>query len=228
MNRLLSIFFLFATTVAWGQTDKRYIEVIGSAETDIDPNIIVITVQLREYDENKTKVTLDKIEADFNAALTKSNVPKENVRLANLSSDAYRPRKRDRDAYFQKIYEVTFSRSQDVLSFLTNAAGARIESIHIVKLSHTEIQKFRLETKVAALNAAEMKAEVLLNAVGSKRGKVLLIEERSASTESFNRSLDYTTNQAYFSIEGSSEDSDDMPLKKIHLRFEILARFEIE
>lgn len=86
MNKpYLFIWFFLTAVAAWGQTDKRYIEVIGSAETDIDPNIIVLSVQLREYDENKEKVTLDKIEVDFNMALTKSKILKENVRLADLS-----------------------------------------------------------------------------------------------------------------------------------------------
>jgi uncharacterized protein YggE len=174
----LFIWFFLSTVAAWGQTEKRYIEVIWSAETDIDPNIIVLSVQLREYDENKEKVTLDKIEVDFNAALKNSKVPKENVRLADLSSNAFRPRKRDRESYSRKTFEITFSKSEDVLNFLNKLADVKIEDVHVAKLSHTEIQKFRLETKVTALKAAEMKADVLLTSVGSKKGKAILIEEK--------------------------------------------------
>lgn len=234
MNKpYLFIWFFLTAVAAWGQTDKRYIEVIGSAETDIDPNIIVLSVQLREYDENKEKVTLDKIEVDFNMALTKSKILKENVRLADLSSNAFRPRKRDRESYSRKTFEITFSKSEDVLIFLDNLSDVKTESVNVTKLSHTEIQKFRLDTKVIALKAAEMKAEVLLNSVGSKKGKPILIEEKPELQEWSNRNLGgnamyYSNMTTYDSIGINSQGTNDIPLKKIHLRFEIMARFEID
>jgi hypothetical protein len=64
-GRLLLIGFILTNFVSWGQTEKPYIEVIGSAESEINPNIIVISIRLKEYDENKVKVTLDKIEKRF-------------------------------------------------------------------------------------------------------------------------------------------------------------------
>jgi uncharacterized protein YggE len=233
MNKRHVFTWLFVTiaVLAMGQTDKRYIEVAGSAEADIDPNIIIISVQLREYSENKEKVTLDKIEADFNTALTKSKVPKENVRLADLSSNAFRPRKMERDSYLRKTFEITFSKSPDVLNFLDNLSDVKIEDVHVAKLSHTEIQKYRLETKVSALKAAEMKAEVLLSSVGSKKGKVLLIEERPELQEWASRNLGGNamySNAVTLESVGNSQGVNDIPLKKIHLRFEIMARFEIE
>lgn len=232
-KRQLFIWFFLTTVTAWGQADKRYIEVIGSAEADIDPNIIVISVQLREYDENKEKVVLNKIEADFNSALTKSKVPKENVRLADISSNAFRPRKKDRDSYSRKTFEITFSKSDDVLNFLDNLAEVKIEDVHVAKLSHTEIQKFRLETKVTALKAAEMKAEVLLTSVGAKKGKIILIEEKPEfqdwlSTSLGSNAMYYSNATTHDSIANDSQGTNHSPLKKIHLRFEIMARFEIE
>lgn len=232
MNRKhLLILLLFSCVIASGQTDKRYIEVTGSAESDIDPNIIVISVQLREFDENKEKVTLDKIEAEFNVALTKSKIPKEKVTLSDLSSNAYKPRRKDRDFYSKKTFEITFSKSEDVLKFLDNLADVKIDNLYVSKLSHTEIQKFRLETKITALKAAETKAEALLSSVGSKKGKVILIQENPEIQELLSRNLydnaRYYANASASDFAGGSA-TNDVPLKKIHLRYEILARFEIE
>lgn len=227
----LLIWLFLATVCAWGQSDKRYIEVTGSAESNVDPNIIVISVQLREFEENKEKVSLDKIEIDFNNALTKSKIPKENVTLADLSSNAYKPRKKDRDFYSKKTFEITFSKSEDVLKFLDNLADVKISTLYVSKLSHTEIQKFRLDTKITALKAAEMKAEALLNSVGSKKGKVMLIEEKPEVQELQPRSYGETAlyyNSAVSYNSTGNQSTNDVPLKKIHLRYEILVRFEIE
>lgn len=228
--QFLNLFFL--TSVVFASAQPRYIEVVGSAETDIDPNIIVISVQLREYDENKEKITLNKIEGDFMAAVIASKIPKENVRLADLTADAFKPRKKDRDSYSQKTFEITFSKSEDVLTFLGNLRDVKIQNLRVVKLSHTEIPKFRLETKIAALKAAEMKAEALLSSVNSKKGKALLIEERPEDGEWFARNLGdnaiYSNTVNHYNLNSDLPETHNIQLKKIHLRFEVRAQFEIE
>jgi uncharacterized protein YggE len=207
--------------------------VIGSAESEFTPNIIVISVRLREYNENKERLTLEKIEADFMNALTKSNISKDNIRLADVSSNVfnyYRYYKQGVDFSPQKTYEVTFSKTEEVLAFLENLKGIKIDNLSIAKLSHTEIQKYRLETKVEALKASERKAETLLTSIGSKKGKVLLIEETEDLPEWQVRSL-YSNlkveNQMY-SVADDAPSGGDAPLKKIKLRYEIKTRFEIE
>jgi len=223
----LMILFCLVTFGTFAQTDKRYIEVIGSAESEITPNIIVISVRLREYNENKERLTLEKIESDFMNALTKSNVSKDNVRLADISSNIfnyYKYVKQGIDFSPQKTYEVTFSKTEEVLSFLENLKGIKVDNLSIAKLSHTEIQKYRLETKIEALKAAEKKTETLLASVGAKKGKVLLIEEKEEFPQWLSRNL--ASNAAYENQSGEAQG--DVALKKVKLRFEIKTRFEIE
>jgi len=224
----LIIWFFLTTFAAWGQTEKRYIEVMGSAETEVNPDIIVLSIRLKEYEENKEKVNLDKIERDFLNAVSKSKIGNERITLSDLTLNAVRQRKKDRDFYAQKTYEISFSKTEDVLILLDNLKPVKLDYLDIVKLSHTDIAKYRLETKIQALKAAEKKADALLNSVGAKRGKVLFIDESpdAAIGDWTPRNMD--SNFLAKMVDNETLGISEIPLKKIKLRFEILAQFEIE
>src|SRR5258706_9276177 len=123
-------------SISWGQIEKRYIEVIGSAESDISPNIIVVSIRLKEYDENKVKVTLEKIETGFLEAVTRSKVSKDNIELSDLTLNAVSQKRREREYYSQKTYHVTFSKTEDVLTLLDNVKNVKLDHLDIVKLSN--------------------------------------------------------------------------------------------
>lgn len=227
MKKLILLIVLsipFLNTEA--QTEKRYIEVLGSAESEINPDIIIISVRLKEYEENKEKVNLDKIERDFTSALTKSKIDKENITLSDLTINSIQQRKKERDFYSQKTYQIKFSKTEDILVLIENLKSVKLDNLTIVMLSHSHIEKYRLETKIEALKVAEKKAEALLNAVGAKRGKPLLIDETPEQFTSWPKNAD--SNISYNIIDSEFTGASEIQLKKIKLRFEILARFEIE
>ncbi len=222
---LFLIGFTLTTSILWGQIDKRYIEVIGSAESEITPNIIVVSVRLKEYDENKIKVTLDKIESGFLEGVTRSKISKDKVELSDLTLNGVSQKRREREYYSQKTYQVTFSKTEDVLTLLDNLKNVKLDYLDIVKLSNTEIEKYRLELKIEALKQAEKKADALLNSVGVKRGRPLIINENLPTTDWPPR--DAYAN-SYLAANQELSSKSEIPLRKIKLRFEILARFEME
>lgn len=219
--------FVIVFLTSWAQETKRYIEVRGSAESEITPDIIVLSVRLKEYEENKEKVPLGKMESDFMDAVTKSKINKERLVLSDVTLNSIQRRRRERDFYAQKTYEINFSKTEDVITFLDNLKTVKLDNLSIAKLSHTEIEKYRLETKIAALKAAEKKADALLSAVGAKLGNVLLINETPDELPIL-RPRDFASNAAYVMMDDDFLNESDVPLKKIKLRCEILAMFEIE
>ena len=227
MRKELLVFLISLTFLtSWGQTEQPYIEVVGSAESEFSPNIIVISIRLREYEENRTKVPLDKIEAEFMKAVKKSNIDKDKIQLSDVTLNSVMRRKKDRDLFSEKIYEIVFSKTEEVLSLLTNLETVKLDYMNIVKLSHTEIKKYRLELKIEALKAAGRKADALLQAVGSTRGHPLLIDE---TTRAVTWSPQNTNSNTLYSIMDREDlGISEIPLKKIKLRFEVRARFAIE
>lgn len=228
MKQILSLIILCFSVLATQAQHERYIEVTGSAELELTPDIIVILVKLKEYDENKEKISLEKIDRTFMNAVSKSNIAKKDISLADITLNAVQRRK-ERDYYAQKSYQVTFSKAEELMAFMDNLENVKVNFLSIIKLSHTEIEKFRLETKVTALKAAEQKAGTLLQAVGSKRGKAILIKEDPAETFDWRPNNDegFSLNANVMRYQSSPEE-ESIPFKKIKLRYLIQARFEIE
>jgi hypothetical protein len=145
--------------------------------------------------------------------------------LADVTTNAIRQRRKERELYSQKTYEITFSRTEDVMVLLNNVKNVKLDYLDIVTLSHTEIEKYRLEIKIEALKAAERKADALLNSVGVKRGKPIMIQENPPKNAFVRQDQ---SNTLYNIVDPESLGVSEIPLKKIKLRFEILAQFEIE
>jgi uncharacterized protein YggE len=52
-----------------------------------------------------------------------------------------------------------------------------ISNVSIVKLEHSEIEQYRKDVKVLAINAAKDKAEMLAIAINQKIGKAIYVQE---------------------------------------------------
>ena len=60
--------FLFVSTITFAQEGfkgEHFIEVTGVAETEVDPNQITVVIKLKEFEENKVKIALEKLNQHF-------------------------------------------------------------------------------------------------------------------------------------------------------------------
>ena len=78
---LLFPFFLQAQNEVF--KGEHFIEVTGTAKLEIEPNEIYTIVRLREFEENKTKTPLEKLEKDFMAALKQAGIDRARLELAD-------------------------------------------------------------------------------------------------------------------------------------------------
>lgn len=75
------IIFLMTSIQALSQETfkgEHFIEVTGTAEMEVEPNEIFLFVRLREFEENRNKVQLEKLDQDFLQAVKAAGIdPKE-------------------------------------------------------------------------------------------------------------------------------------------------------
>ena len=225
---LLLAFFIAST--AFAQIDSnpgRYIDVTGSAELMVTPDIIKLSVTLREYEENKRLIDLKQIELGFLKAVKGSGLPEEMVAVTQVSSNAYNTKKK-RKAFASKTYELTFRDHKGLLDFTSRLKNADIAYMHISQLHHTRMDELRLKVKKEALVAAKTKAKALVEAVNADLGPILTIHE--GNNNYFWRSNYNSLSNTTMRMEQDTEslEADDIGFKKIKLRYEINARFGIE
>ncbi|HLL99610.1 MAG TPA: SIMPL domain-containing protein [Pyrinomonadaceae bacterium] len=230
---LLSVAVCFITANAFGQTntEKRVIEVTGSAETLITPNEFTFKITLLERSENKQKLTIEMQEAKLKEELTNLGVDvQKDLTIFDLTS-VYISRKKTKDTLGTKDYRLKLKDLAKIEKLQEIADRLNIANLDLIESTHSELTRFRKETKMEALKAAKTKAEYMLGAIGERIGKSVFIQE--IPDENSPRAISYglMSNSSVTSNIRTSDSQDSettLSFSKIKLRYAVLARFEIE
>jgi uncharacterized protein len=231
-SSVLVSLFLFVSIISFAQEGfkgEHFIEVTGNAKQEVDPNEIYVNVQLREFEENREKVSLEKLDKEFWDAIKGANIDKKKVSLANVGSQFGKLGRKDKDAFREKTYQLILSSGGELEKLLEKIEPVKVNQVVITKVSHTDIEKFRIELKVKALQAAKTKAESLLKSIGSEIGKPLMVRE----FENFYPQNDMATNvmvrsKVGYEAEGGMPAEDPTAFRKITLQAQVTAQFEIK
>jgi uncharacterized protein len=174
----------FAQTPSIMEKDLvRRIEVTGTAEMEVVPDVITFAVTLKEYfkDEKnfKDKVTIDILERQLIKAVAEAGLPKESLVIGGISGyrDYQGPKKKPANFTQSKQYELTLADLKKVDNILSKVDDKGILSTNIQKAEHSKIAQYRKEIKVKALQVAKEKAIYLLEGIGEKLGDPIEINE---------------------------------------------------
>jgi uncharacterized protein YggE len=98
MKKLVLAAVLVASTITatFAQTVdlRRKIEVTGIAELEVTPDIINVTITLKEYLDGKKKTTISQLESQLEKAVAEAGIAKEDFTVNSLSSWNYATEKR--------------------------------------------------------------------------------------------------------------------------------------
>jgi uncharacterized protein len=226
---LLISFCTFCFNAAMAQTENssvKKIEVIGSAEMEIIPDEIYLSISLREYMKDlKTKITIDVLEQDLYNAITKIGMPKEDFQIENVYGyNWFWDKKKKEDFMASKRYRLKLSDLNKVNELISQLDPKGVENMNIGQFSHSKIEQYRLELKAKALQAAKEKADFLLNSINEQAGRVLEIQEMyDGYAQPF-----YEMREANLKREMDQQvQQPEIDFKKIKLRYDMKAVFAI-
>lgn len=233
----ISLVFLLSWVSLMAQTDKavsneRTIEVTGTAEMSINPNEFTFKISLYERFDNKEKITIEKQENRLKEELTKIGIDVvKDLTIADITS-IFTSQKRKKDVLGNKDYHLKIRDLTQVEKLQQIADNLDLGKMDLINVTHTDLAKFRKETKMEAVKAAKLKAEYMLEAIGEKVGKPLFIQEI----------IDYGDYQSYLqnmqrgSLSSNAilmsgdemKSGETLSFSKIKIRYNVLARFEIQ
>jgi len=204
---------------------RRKIEVVGLAEQEVTPDIINVTISLKEYLNGKTKVTIDQLESQLVKAVNEAGIAKADFTINNLSAYNYDyQKKKNPDFLASKQYGLRFSDLNKFNQIISKIDPKGIQSTNIDSYDYSKMDQLKNELKLKALLAAKAKATYLLTGVGEKLGQVLNITESDNSSFPQPRQVMY---MAKSNLAADVAESVDIDFKKIKLSFQINAVFEI-
>ena len=239
----LALFFIATNFLSAQNTgidpNIPYIEVTGSADIEIEPDEIRLTVMIgnnpKKKKEDIPEVTLEQAEKKLMEILNQAGISKDKVRLKDAGTGGYWPYYYwYNDSYdeigLRKEYEITvMSNSQlDKLFSLLPSPKEGFLSVNISELKNKNISEYRKQTKIEAMKAAKAKAEYLLESVGSSTGKLIQAIEIDEDDWGWYRPAMHSNVISQTSLNvGGTGSEDGTSVRKIKLRYKMKARFEI-
>lgn len=229
------LFFAFSTFAQ--QTDNKQpvkkIEVNGSAEMEITPDIIYIDISLKEYLKNKTnKVSITTLEKQLQKAVQDAGIAKEDFTIENVEANNYRilnaRKKDDKEFLAGKQFRLKLSKLDKINAILASVDADGIERVNVSSYSHTKMEEYRKEVKIKALQAAKAKADYLLAAIDEKMGGVIEIQEINTDRNVDFRATALSNVAMYKSADTATEDFASADFKTIKVRAEVNATFSIQ
>lgn len=227
MKKLLTfilISFFAATTFAQSVDLRRKIQVTGSAETEVTPDIIYFSISLKEYLNGKTKVNISTLENQLQKAVNAAGIPKTDFTINNLSSYNYVPeKKKNADFLAAKQYRLKLHDLNKINQILDAVDDKGIQSTGIESYDYSGIETLKNELKLKALKAAQTKATFLLSGIGEKLGGAIDIQE--INNEPMQQPVFRSMAMKIGYSDATTEP--DIDFKKIKLNYQIQAVFEI-
>ncbi len=238
MKSLKTISILLLTSISsmvLGQTtentniEKAYIEVTGTAEKEVSPDEIYISITIKEREQGREKITIEKQEEELKKAIINIGIPLENLSLSDANADYIRVKLIKKEVISQSEYLLKVKDAKTVALVFKELDNLKILEAYISKVSHSEIENLNKEVKVMAIKSAKEKADYLLNAIEEETGKPLIIRENSFSNLSaLTANTRGPRNQSTPLYVDGKKSKQHIQFKKIKLSSSIYVKFSIK
>ena len=202
-----------------------YIQVNGRAEREIAPDEFYLQIVINERD-SKGKVSVESQQRDMIAALKRLGVNVEKqLKVANLSSEFF---KKNTSVATAK-YQLQLSSSAEVGKVWQALDGLGISNVSILKVSHSQLERYKSEVRVEAMRNAKQNAATLAEAIGQTIGKCFYVYDSNNDVMPvfYNNMAVMRSAKAFDAAEAAAEE-EPLDFKTIKLQYSVQAKFVLE
>ncbi len=176
------------STCAAAQTSNyessRKVSTRGYAEREVTPDIVYLSISLREYlvdGNSKKKVDIETLEKQLHDAALSIGVKKEDFTIQNIYSYNTETKKKGNSELLQaKQYRLKITNLNGLNGMMDKVDAKGVQSTSISGYDHSQKRQIEKELKVAAVQDARSNAEIIASATGDKIGKALGINDNSS------------------------------------------------
>ncbi|MET1055854.1 MAG: SIMPL domain-containing protein [Pedobacter sp.] len=235
MKHLFTIVFvaLFSMSAMAQQVDlRKKISVSGTAETEVTPDIIYISISLKEYlkdGNSKKKVEITELETQLYNAIQSAGISKENLMISNLSGyNTVAEKKKNPDFLVSKQYRLKVTDLNKWNAIIGAVDPKAVAYTNIDSYDYSKIEALKKDLKIKALQAAKAKATYLVEALGNQLGGVIDIQE--INNETFPQPVYRTMMSMARGVGADAEaaPSAEIDFKKIKLSYVMNTVFEFK
>lgn len=202
-----------------------YIQVNGRAEKEITPDEFYLSIVINERD-SKGKISVESQQRDMIAALKRLGVNVEKqLKVANLSSEFF---KKNTSVATAK-YQLQLGSSAEVGKVWQALDGLGISNVSILKVSHSQLERYKSEVRVEAMRNAKQNAATLAEAIGQTIGKCFYVYDSNNDVMPvfYNNMAVMRSAKAFDAAEAAAEE-EPLDFKTIKLQYSVQAKFVLE
>ena len=235
MKRLVALAFvaLFSMSAMAQQVDmRRKLSVSGSAETEVTPDIIYLSISLKEYlkdNNSKKKVDITTLETQLFNAIQNAGIPKENLMINNLSSYNYATeKKKDPDFLVSKQYRLKVTDLNKWNAIIGAVDPKGVAYTNIDSYDYSKIEALKKELKIKAIQAAKAKGVYMAEALGDHLGSAIDVQE--VNNENYPQPM-YRANvmmKSAYAGDAAESAAPEIDFKKIKLNYVVNVVFELK
>jgi len=211
----------------------KKIEVTGSAEQEVLPDEIFVTVSLREYfkeKDNKVKIDIMILEKQLQKAVEESGIPKENFTIEAINGTREWWGKKKPTTFLEsKSYVLKVPNLYKIDGIISKVDEKGVAFTNIDRYEFSKIEQLRKEIKIKALQAAKEKAKFLLEGIGEQMGEALDIIEidngYNPQPVAYSKMM---MRSAKMDISADIMPESTIDVQKIKVRYEMKAVFRIK
>jgi hypothetical protein len=232
MKKLL-ILAVFIPCFSFGQisVNEKIITVVGVAEMEIEPDIIILSMSSSENESVKKESPSLIKENQIIKFITSLGIQREKFSIKRLN--AFEQFGLSSTRYKQlKNYELTIPKASLVDTIIAKCFEIGMDNISVSKIEHSKIDSLRNSLLPKALNSAKVKAETIAANIGVSIGKVINVNESyqlvSNNLNSYN-DQPFTVSEYLYKgyASGVARYGNTISFEKIHLSKAIIVKFEI-
>lgn len=162
---------------------SRKVATKGYAEKEVTPDIIYLSISLKEFymDGNtKKKIAIETIEKQLFDAAMVAGIKKEDFTIQNIYSYNYENKKKNNEMLQSRQYRIKVTNLAGLNTMLDKIDPQGLQSTSISGYDHSQKREIEKELKTAAVKDARQNAEILAAADGQSVGRVLVINDNSS------------------------------------------------
>ena len=229
----LIILLLFTSTlfsqINYSSETKPFIEVVGTAETEIIPDEIYVNISLKERIEKGDKLTIQFLEDQLKKQLIDVGIPKENLFISDVNAVLAKTGWFTEEVLSIANYSLKVNGADKLKQLFECFKKLKISDVNITKATHSNIVELRKKNRIKAIKAAKEKADYLLIAIGEKTEKPMVINEISKNNQP-NYTLANQINVTGYGVSkfSSTERNQHVQFEKIKISSSIYVKFSIK
>lgn len=156
--------------------DQNYIEITASAEKEVSPNEIYISITIEEKD-NKNNNSLEKQERDMFSRLKTLGIDLEKeMQVKDMETQLQEYFLKKNSVVTSKSYQLKINSTDLLFKVFNELEKMSIPNVNIIRTDVSDKESIKNDVMIMAINKAKQRAELLANSLGRKLGKAIYIQ----------------------------------------------------